>query len=74
MDIFYVPDPGDPGMGYAYLAMTLVFIAASITVYRLKKRSKRKQEAKAEPESFEMYAPPRTDKENDRSNGGRNNE
>ncbi|QKS70689.1 hypothetical protein FLK61_28535 [Paenalkalicoccus suaedae] len=56
MDIFTVPDPNDPNMGYAYLVMILVFIAASFSVYRLKKASKRTK-TKSEPKAYDMYEP-----------------
>ncbi|SDO28213.1 hypothetical protein [Alkalicoccus daliensis] len=54
MDLFTIPDSDDPGMGYAYLAMTLVFIAASFSVHRFKKANKKKA-AREEPEIYEMY-------------------
>lgn len=52
-----MPDPNDPGMGYAYVVMTLVFIAASFTVFRMKKHLQKKESKKNEPEAFEMYDP-----------------
>lgn len=56
MDIFTVPDPSDSGMGYAYIIMTLVFIAASFSVYRLKKSSKKVKQQKT-PKAYDMYDP-----------------
>ncbi|MCR6110173.1 hypothetical protein HXA35_07515 [Bacillus sp. A301a_S52] len=54
MDIFTVPDPSDSGMGYAYIAMIVVFAAASFTVYRLKKSTK-KTARKNTQKVYEMY-------------------
>ncbi|SER75513.1 hypothetical protein [Salipaludibacillus aurantiacus] len=54
MDIFTVPDPSDSGMGYAYIIMIFVFIAASFTVYKLKK-SAQKNKKQEVPKAYEMY-------------------
>lgn len=54
MDLFTVPSPDDPGMGYAYIAMMFVFAAASYTVHRFKKANKNK-ETQNVPEMYEMY-------------------
>lgn len=54
MDIFTVPDPNDPMMGYAYIMLILVLIAASFTVYKMKK-SRKQQANKPEPKAYEMY-------------------
>ncbi|ADI00027.1 hypothetical protein [Salisediminibacterium selenitireducens] len=53
MDIFTVPDPNDPMMGYAYLMTIFVLIAASFTVYKMKKS--KKSLPKEEPQAFDMY-------------------
>lgn len=54
MDIFTVPNPDDPGMGYAYIAMMFVFAAASYSVHRFKKANKNKKPEEAQ-EMYEMY-------------------
>ncbi|UTR14168.1 hypothetical protein MM221_16575 [Salipaludibacillus sp. LMS25] len=54
MDIFTMPDPSDSGMGYAYIAMIVVFAAASFTVYKLKKSTK-KAARKDTPKVYDMY-------------------
>ncbi|PYZ94044.1 hypothetical protein CR194_00430 [Salipaludibacillus keqinensis] len=56
MDIFTVPDPSDSGMGYAYIIMIFVFLAASFTVYKLKKSNKQVKQ-KETPKAYEMYDP-----------------
>ncbi|WP_416149115.1 hypothetical protein ACM26V_23175 [Salipaludibacillus sp. HK11] len=56
MDLFTIPDPSEGGMGYAYIFMIFVFIAASFTVYKLKKSTKRVTE-KETPKAYEMYQP-----------------
>ncbi|NJP36645.1 hypothetical protein [Alkalicoccus luteus] len=55
MDIFTVPSPDDPGMGYAYLVMTLVFIAASYSVYRFKKANRKKEKQAENLPVYDMY-------------------
>lgn len=54
MDIFTVPDPSEGGMGYAYIVMIFVFIAASFTVYKLKKSNKRNKQT-TDKNIYEMY-------------------
>ncbi|AOM82421.1 hypothetical protein [Salisediminibacterium beveridgei] len=54
MDIFTVPDPNDPMMGYAYIMLIFVLIAASFTVYKMKK-SRKQQTDKPEPKAYDMY-------------------
>ncbi|MGJ9383632.1 hypothetical protein CR203_20065 [Salipaludibacillus neizhouensis] len=61
MDLFTVPDPSDSGMGYAYIFMIFVLIAASFTVYKLKKFNKTKQEAES-PKAYDMYESNKKDK------------
>lgn len=56
MDIFTVPDPSDSRMGAAYIFMIFVFLAASFTVYKLKKSTKKIKD-KEKPKSYEMYDP-----------------
>ncbi|WP_147803084.1 hypothetical protein [Alkalicoccus halolimnae] len=54
MDVFTVPSPGDPTMGYAYLFMALMLAIAAFLVYRFKKAGK-KTEKQKEPVVYEMY-------------------
>jgi len=56
MDLFTIPDPSEGGMGYAYIFMIFVFLAASFTVYKLKKSTKQIIE-KEEPKAYDMYDP-----------------
>ncbi|MBU9711739.1 hypothetical protein [Evansella tamaricis] len=44
MDIFTFPDPSQDNMAYAYIIMIFVFLAAFITVNRLKKATKKAEE------------------------------
>jgi hypothetical protein len=61
MDVFTFPDPSDGGMGYAYIFMIFVFLAASFTVYKLKKSAKQIKE-KENPKAYDMYDPNRKQK------------
>ncbi len=56
MDLFTIPDPSEGGMGYAYIFMIFVLLAASFTVYKLKKSTKKIKE-KDKPKAYEMYDP-----------------
>ncbi|MFA9557509.1 hypothetical protein ACERII_09405 [Evansella sp. AB-rgal1] len=44
MDIFTIPDPSEGNLAYGYIILILVFIAASFTVNRLKKATRRQSE------------------------------